>query len=62
MLKLSEPDRTGLPSNGASGPQRGRASWTGLLQISLVAVPVKAYPAVSTTETISFNQLHAGCG
>jgi DNA end-binding protein Ku len=27
-----------------------------------VVVPVKAYPAVSTTETISFNQLHAHCG
>jgi DNA end-binding protein Ku len=30
--------------------------------LSLVVVPVKAYPAVSTTETISFNQLHADCG
>ena len=39
----------------------GRASWTGILQLSLVAVPGKAYPAVSTTDTISFNQLHAEC-
>jgi DNA end-binding protein Ku len=40
----------------------GRASWTGLLQVSLVAVPVKAYPAVSTTDAVHFHQLHAGCG
>jgi len=62
MLKTSEPDATGLPSTSASGPHRGRASWTGILQVSLVAVPVKAYPATSTTDTIRFNQLHADCG
>ena len=28
-------------------PPRGRASWSGLLQFSLVVVPVKAYPVVS---------------
>ena len=28
---------------------RGRSSWSGLLRISLVAIPVKAYPAVSST-------------
>jgi DNA end-binding protein Ku len=28
----------------------------------LVVVPIKAYPAVSTTEDISFHQLHADCG
>lgn len=39
-----------------------RASWTGLLRLSLVAVPVKAYPAVSTAETVRFHQLHADCG
>ncbi len=43
-------------------PPRGRASWSGLLQFSLLVVPVKAYPVVSTTETIQFNQLHADCG
>ena len=41
---------------------RGRASWSGLLQISLVALPVKAYAAIDSTEPIRFNQLHAGCG
>jgi DNA end-binding protein Ku len=61
MLKTSEPDTSSLPSTGVSGPRRGRASWTGILQVSLVAVPVKAYPATSTTDTIRFNQLHAPC-
>jgi DNA end-binding protein Ku len=41
---------------------RGRASWSGLLKLSLVAVPVKAYPVASTTQEIHLNQLHAGCG
>ena len=41
---------------------RGRTSWSGLLRISLVAVPVKAYPAVNTTTATFFNQLHADCG
>jgi DNA end-binding protein Ku len=40
----------------------GRASWSGFLRWSLVVVPVKAYPVVSSSETISFNQLHADCG
>jgi len=62
MLKTSEPEASGRRSTGVSGPQRGRASWTGILQVSLVAVPVKAYPAVSTTDTIRFKQLHAECG
>jgi hypothetical protein len=33
-----------------------------MLRLSLVAVPVKAYPAASSTEAIHFNQLHADCG
>jgi DNA end-binding protein Ku len=62
MLKTAEPKRIDLPSTGVSAPQRGRASWTGILQFSLVAVPVKAYPATSTADSIHFNQLHADCG
>ena len=62
MLKISEPDPSGLPSTGFSSSQRGRASWTGILQVSLVAMPVKAYPATSSTDTVRFNQLHAECG
>jgi len=40
---------------------RGRASWSGLLRLSLVAVPVKAYPAVATGEALQLNQLHCQC-
>lgn len=43
-------------------PARGRPSWSGLLRLSLVAVPVKAYPAHSSAAAIHFNQLHARCG
>jgi DNA end-binding protein Ku len=48
-------------SAGAARP-RGRPSWSGLLRLSLVAVPVKAYPALNNSATIHFNQLHANCG
>lgn len=51
------------PTTGFAAPApRGRPSWSGLLRVSLVAVPVKAYPAVSSTATSHFNQLHADCG
>src|ERR1041384_4231979 len=37
----------------------GRASWKGYLKLSLVACPVKLFPATSTTAgRISFNMLH----
>lgn len=62
MLKKSEPPAGDRHSSAVSAPSRGRASWTGILQVSLVAIPVKAYPAVSSTDTIRFNQLHADCG
>ena len=52
-----------LDSSAAAGAvSRGRASWSGLLQFSLVAMPVKAYPAVSTCDAVHFHQLHADCG
>jgi hypothetical protein len=35
-----------------------RCTWTGYLKISLVTVPVRVYTAISTTEKITFNQLH----
>lgn len=60
----SPPAAALLPASSpaaAPGP-RGRASWSGLLRLSLVAVPVKAYPAVSTSDAVHFNQLHADCG
>jgi DNA end-binding protein Ku len=46
----------------AAAAPRGRASWSGLLQLSLVAVPVKAYPATASSHVVHFNQLHADCG
>jgi DNA end-binding protein Ku len=51
------------PGTVFAAASRGRSSWSGLLRVSLVAVPVKAYPAVSTTaSTPHFHLLHAGCG
>jgi DNA end-binding protein Ku len=35
-----------------------RASWKGYLRLSLVSCPVRLYPATSSSERISFNQLH----
>jgi DNA end-binding protein Ku len=46
----------------AAATPRGRASWSGLLRLSLVAVPVKAYPATTTTSETHCHQLHADCG
>lgn len=53
-----------VPESGRHNmaPPAGRPSWSGLLQLSLVSVPVKAYPAVSTSDAVHFNQLHADCG
>src|SRR6476646_771535 len=50
------------PTATAAPAPRGRPSWSGLLQLSLVTVPVKAYPAVSTSDARHFHQLHADCG
>lgn len=41
---------------------RGRPTWSGLLQLSLVGIPVKAYAAVRSNEVSHFHMLHAGCG
>ncbi len=38
-----------------------RCTWSGYLKLSLVTVPVRVYAAVSTTDKISFNQLHKTC-
>jgi hypothetical protein len=37
----------------------GRPSWSGLLQLNLVGIPLKAYPAVRSREAPTFHQLHA---
>jgi DNA end-binding protein Ku len=46
---------------GAAAPS-GRPSWSGLLQFSLVGIPLKAYPAVRTRDVPSGHLLHADCG
>jgi len=59
----SHPGEPAIPAGAATAPSpRGRPSWSGLLRLSLVCVPVKAYPAVNTTSVTPFHQLHAGCG
>lgn len=35
-----------------------RATWKGYLKLSLVSCPVRLYPATSSSERITFNQLH----
>ena len=50
------------PLGPAGAAPAGRASWSGLLQVSLVSVPVKAYPATTTGADSHVHQLHAGCG
>ena len=46
---------------GAAAPY-GRPSWSGLLQFSLVGIPLKAYPAVRSRDVPSGHLLHADCG
>lgn len=38
-----------------------RATWKGVLKISRVTIPIKVYPATESSESLSFNQLHADC-
>ena len=47
---------------GGSAAAPGRPSWSGLLQLSLVGIPLKAYPAVRSRTVPSCHQLHQGCG
>jgi DNA end-binding protein Ku len=49
-----------LPFTGLT--PNGRPSWSGLLQFSLVGIPLKAYPAVRTGDVPSAHLLHADCG
>jgi len=62
----SAPTNGSPPTNGGAAfasAARGRSSWSGLLRVSLVAVPVKAYAAVSSASTSSHcHMLHADCG
>jgi DNA end-binding protein Ku len=39
-----------------------RPSWSGLLQVGLLAIPIKAYPALVSAPELPAHLLHAGCG
>jgi DNA end-binding protein Ku len=41
---------------------RGRPSWSGVLRISFVTVPIKAYAAQRGGPAVAFNQIHVNCG
>jgi DNA end-binding protein Ku len=41
---------------------RGRPTWSGVLRLSFVTVPIKAYPAQNSGTAVPFNQIHANCG
>ena len=61
MNDASSPDSPDTLPLGAAAPY-GRPSWSGLLQFSLVGIPLKAYPAVRTRDVPSAHLLHADCG
>ena len=47
---------------GAAAAPGSRACWSGLLQFSLVGIPLKAYPAVRSRDVPVAHLLHARCG
>src|SRR6516164_6128444 len=49
-----------LPFTGTT--PYGRPSWSGLLQFSLVGIPLKAYPAIRARDVPTAHLLHADCG
>jgi DNA end-binding protein Ku len=56
------PDNTPDTLPFAGTTPYGRPSWSGLLQFSLVGIPLKAYPAVRTRNVPTAHLLHADCG
>src|SRR5258707_13713578 len=48
-----------LPLGSAAAAPYGRPSWSGLLQFSLVGIPLKAFPAVRSRDVPSAHLLHA---
>jgi len=51
-----------LPLGSAAAASYGRPSWSGLLQFSLVGIPLKAFPAVRSRDLPTAHLLHADCG
>jgi DNA end-binding protein Ku len=54
----SDTDDTFAPT--AAAPSR--PSWSGLLHVGLLAIPIKAYPALVSAPELPAHLLHAGCG
>ena len=61
-LRTTTPSGNGAGADAPAPAPPGRPSWSGLLRISLVSVPVKAYPAVRNAAAAPFHFLHADCG
>jgi DNA end-binding protein Ku len=61
-LRPTPASDNGLGASAPAPAPPGRPSWSGLLRISLVSVPVKAYPAVRSATAAPFHFLHADCG
>lgn len=38
-----------------------RASWKGALKLSLITIPIRAFPATTDTADVSFHQIHRDC-
>jgi DNA end-binding protein Ku len=65
-------DHESIPSRAASSDVEERfapaaaapcrPSWSGLLHVGLLAIPVKAYPAIVSAPELPAHLLHAGCG
>jgi DNA end-binding protein Ku len=51
-----------LPLSSAAAAPSGRPSWSGLLQFSLVGIPLKAFAAVRSRDLPAAHLLHADCG
>ena len=63
---MNDPFANGSDTNeflpqGSAVPY-GRPSWSGLLQFSLVVIPLKAFPAVRSRDLPTAHLIHAGCG
>ena len=61
-LRATTASENGLGTVTPAPAPCGRPSWSGLLRISLVSLPVKAYPAVRSATASPCHFLHADCG
>ena len=61
MNDASSPDLPDTLPVGAATTY-GRPSWSGLLQLSMVGIPLQAFPAVRSRDLPAAHLLHADCG